>query len=189
MNSSAPGNHWYRIAALAGLAMLIASPGLAGALTKHHVVKVTELDGSESYKTMTSDDYKPFEKDLANERRLYTRALMKAQKAWKEDESTGKSMFPRRAVKPRTVSKVGTFRTAEEADKKLERYQERQAEKEKEERERDKKIRSQLRKDPDGKAARKIKREQEQEEKFEKARAIYEAALSELKAAQNKREK
>ena len=63
-----------------------------------------------------------------------------------------------------------------------------QAEKEKEERDRERKLRYRIRNNPDGKEARKLRRQQEEEERMEKARAIYEAALSELKSAQKKKD-
>lgn len=189
MKQNAVHAGWIRLAGVLLIGAMTSSFVLAEGLTKYVVLKVTELDGSASYKMMTLENAKVLENEIQKDARYHAAALRKAQKAWKEDKDTGNTMFPRRAVSPRKVKIQGTpYRTEEEASKKLDRYTEQQSEKDAEEMKAAKRRTNALRRDPDGKEARKLRREEEADQKMAKARAMYEAALAEVKnAAENKK--
>ena len=174
---------WRRLGGILCVGTLASTIAFAGALTKYVVIKVTELDGSASYKMMTSDEAKTIDKEIARDARFHAAALRKAAKAWKEDEDSGRSMFPRRAVSPRRLTVKGSYRTEKEAAKKLDRCMEQQYKKDAKEMAAARKRTRAIQRHPGTGAARKLRRQDAADEKMAKARTIYEAALAEVKGA------
>lgn len=86
--------------------------------TKFTLVKVTDRDEKETFEVLESPALTALMDEIKLEERLYDKAMMLTEKAWKADESTKTKSFPRSAIGHRSCETVGTPYTSREAAEK-----------------------------------------------------------------------
>ncbi len=165
------------MAGLFCLMLALAAPALAR--DRFLLVKVTDWTGSTTYTVMSPDEFKAAESELALERRFSSRALMMAQKEWRNDAELGRKTFPRSAGNPPDLRVVREYGERSEADQKASELMDRITLKAKEEATAES---NRKRGRPKEQNARDNERETEKTRLVEKGRTLYEAALATLKA-------
>ena len=102
-------------------AMAAADPAAhAAAKTRWTLVKVTDRDSKESFQVLDTAGLASLHDEIKKEERLYDKAMILTEKAWKADESTKTKMFPRSAIGHRSCEPTGSgnpFASREAADK------------------------------------------------------------------------
>ena len=101
------------------------------------LAKVFDHKKDMSFRLLTSADYKTLQSEIAEENRAFRKALVLAEKAWKDDEGTKKKTFPKSAIAPRKVTLVSTFTDRKKAESKLDQYQSQIRQKEEKDKERE----------------------------------------------------
>ncbi len=157
------------------------------------LVKVSGFEGEDSYQVVSTEEYKVLDKRIRDETRYFRKALDSAKKAWKADESHEKVSFPSGAVRPRKLRKAGSYKSREDAQEKLQVYEERlaEAEKKREEKEKERAKRSggrgrkskQSQAREKEKAAEEARKEAEKETLRKEAATLFESELEKLMPA------
>jgi len=113
-----------RMTAITALVLLCASLSLAqGTVSRreaYYVVELTGRDGSESYAVMTPEEVKAAQADIRGEIRYSMKALYLAQKEWAADVTNERKSFPRSAIGKRKIRTVGRpYKTRSEAEQEV----------------------------------------------------------------------
>jgi hypothetical protein len=116
-------------AILCGLGVLL--PGARAADTKpkresYSVVLVSDIDRSKEYKVMTTTERRELQSVITTEARAFPRALIEAEKEWKQGATTGKKPFPRNAIHRRNIKLIATYARVSAAEQKVNYYLERE---------------------------------------------------------------
>jgi hypothetical protein len=158
-----------------------------GVLTieRFHYAKVSGRDGKEEYRVLSDEELKKLDQEIKQESRSFARAAIAAKAEWQKGEDTKKKSFPQSAMKLRKVQVLQTFNNREEADKKLESYQKREADAAARDRLREKNAPYNMRKTREQQAEDAMK-EAERMALDERARSIFEGKLTELMTAAQK---
>lgn len=91
------------------------------------VVKKVDRLGNETYESMTRGEARDLESSYRAESFYSMSALLKAQRAWKEDTSN-EGMFPRSAAKTKQVRILKSYRDPAEAESAVQKYEQREVE-------------------------------------------------------------
>ena len=158
-------------------ALLVSMTCSSRAGLKEKIVLVKETDRSkvESYRLMSSAEFKAAQKAIRNEKRLHMKAMTASTKEWKSDESNARRSFPTSAIAVRTIRAITTYTDSQKANDKLSYYSEKDA--------RAAEKADKRKKDKGGKrekSDRAKERAAERKAMAREARQIYENALSEL---------
>ena len=151
-----------------------------------YVVETTDNDGTEAVSVMDSGAFRELESTVRTESAKHSRALRAVQKQW--DDAEGGDRFPSGAVSPRKVRRIGgSYASREEADKAMNKLQERNAASEERRRQHEEERQKRLRRKRSNAAqhikdaeARKAEREAEREALYDRAVQDYKAALAAL---------
>jgi hypothetical protein len=115
---------------LLAITTLWAAPVARGFSDEHVVVKKEDRMGKESYEVMTRKEFYALEKECRKESFYSTKALMLAQRTWKEnEENTG--AFPRSVARPIRVRAMRGYKDPGEAAASAQKYTEREGEQDK----------------------------------------------------------
>ena len=180
--------HLVLAAVLAAFACRISSGGDQGGAaaggSKALVVKITDRAGKVTYEAMSPEDWKALQKQIALETRLHPKALMEAEKAWREDETVKKKSFPKMAISPRKAQVVKEFndagKAADYAATKEAEESEKTLDAEKKQEERDK-----LFKRSKEEVDKEKQKNAEKESLYTSARNLYDTKLAELMSAES----
>ncbi len=171
----------------ATLASLICSGSHAiegGGGSKALVVKITDRAGKVTYEAMSPEDWKAFQKQLALEAKLHPKALMEAEKTWREDETVKKKSFPKMAISPRKAQVIKEFndasKAADYASEKEAEESEKALQAEKKQEERDK-----LFKRPKEEVDKEKQKAADKETLYTTARNLYDTKLAELMSTES----
>ena len=145
------------------------------------IIKITDYAGAISFQISTPDEIKTMKAELSQESKFFSKAVSKAEQAWKADKEN-KSPFPRNAIVQKKIDTLDSFTKQEEADKKLEVYDSQVNKKDKKEGDKTQKTT----KKPTDKDKQRLeedkKKETQQKALLQKARDLFTTALDELKA-------
>jgi len=83
------------------------------------LVRILEINDNRTFGLVNAADLAAWEAQMALERKLFDRALALAIQAWETDPATADKVFPRSAVNPRSLTRVGTYADLELARAKL----------------------------------------------------------------------
>jgi hypothetical protein len=176
-------------ASVASLAISADEP--AAKSDKFYLVEITDFSGTEANEVLDSAAFKKLNDDLKLETRLFSKAVMLAEKEWKADESTKTKMFPR-SFRERKFRLINQSTKKSVMDDALSALEEKTAERERYQAEREAKRAKQ---EKDSKASNKTtgvvrrdddkKRKSQDERDLMEARAIglFKSKLEELKTA------
>lgn len=164
---------------LIGVALSIPATGQAAGFERYYLIKLYDFHKEYVYQVLSKDELKALETELKAESKLFRKALDAAKDEWRDDEFLSGS-FPSSAVTPRKLRVMGTpFRKREDAQEKLETYEdrdmrsaERKAEREEE---REKRVYSGT--DGQERLKREKARDARKEEKEMNAREIFERTM------------
>lgn len=152
-------------------------------IARFYYAKVTDRNGEDEYRVLTQEELNTMETEIAAENRCYARALIATEAEWKKSEDLKKKTFPRSAVKPKKVAVLQSFNDRATADKKLQTYGEREADRAEREKTRNKGGGSQRSKDQQ---ASDVRREADRMALEDRARSIFEGKLAEMIAGAKK---
>lgn len=174
------------LASVAGISWAAAEkpakpPASSGPKERLVLVKVEERDKTVAYRVMSPEEFKALLSEIADEGRLYARAIRMAEDEWKKDEQLGKKAFPASGIGKRSAQTMGApFTDRQKAEAKLSSYEDQQADMERKKAEAEKERNKNKPKDA---IAREKQRDAERENLQSQARTFYEAKLTELKNA------
>jgi hypothetical protein len=119
------------LAACASIASIaISADEPAAKPDKFYLVEITEFSGTEANEVLDSAGFKKLNDDLKLETRLFSKAMMLAEKEWKANESTKTKMFPR-SIRERKFRLINQSTQKKAMDDALSALEEKQAEREK----------------------------------------------------------
>lgn len=84
-----------------------------------YIVKVTEFGGGCATSVVSRSELVALEKQLQAEERLLPKAFAEAKKEWEAPQAGKSERFPINQPSPRRLSKVGEFRSKEDAQKRM----------------------------------------------------------------------
>jgi hypothetical protein len=115
---------------LLAITTLWAAPVARGFSDEHVVVKKEDRMGKESYEVMTRKEFYALEKECRQESFYSSKALMLAQRTWKENEENS-GTFPRSVARPIRVRAMRGYKDPGEAVASAQKYTEREGEQDK----------------------------------------------------------
>ena len=112
----------FAIAALVLVSQFVRAAGddeKGGGVEKTLLIKCVDRSGNVTFELMSPADFKLYQEQIAKEGKSVGKAMMAAEKAWKEDETTRKKGFPRGAIGARTAVSLREFTDATKAGEAL----------------------------------------------------------------------
>lgn len=94
-----------------------------------YIAKITDMLGNVGYQIMNREEYSAATKEVAEERKIFTRVMADCKKEWKADAER-KGSFQSSKIKARKISKGGTmYSKTEKAEAKLSKLEDSATEK------------------------------------------------------------